>query len=267
MVFRKWYNYMKTWFGIKSEEMMDPEVQIQQALEELNTNHHKLKKAAAEVITNQKMIEKRLANRTVEVDQIKNQIKTALLAVEREKTSGDAEKAAKYEQAAETLAVKYKSTEQLLEQDREQYAVAEKQAKDAQDAIYANSIKLEEERNKAAKLRNLSKQAKMQRALNEANQAMQEVGTLRSSPTLSQVESKLQEQLSREEAKADIHSASADGIMDELRADTIKSEATDTLDSLRAELGLEAPAPAETPAEASTVETADAGASGDGDSA
>jgi phage shock protein A len=89
----------------------------------------------------------------------------------------------------------------------------------------------------------------MQEKVNDAMASMTAtVG--QDSPSLEEVENKIQARMAQASAKAELDASTGEGALAELKRSTMELEASATLDSLRAELGLGSPAelPASEPA-------------------
>jgi phage shock protein A len=61
------------------------------------------------------------------------------------------------------------------------------------------------------------------------------------SPSLEEVEDKIQARMAQASAKAELDASTGEGALAELKRSTMELEASATLDSLRAELGLGSP--------------------------
>jgi phage shock protein A len=59
-IFARMWRYLRTALGMKFDEMADPKVQLEQAIQEAQEQHRQLKEQAASVIANQKQTESKL---------------------------------------------------------------------------------------------------------------------------------------------------------------------------------------------------------------
>ena len=138
------------------------------------------------------------------------------------------------------------NTEDML---RKQLTLADEQAEKAKQAVRANAASVQELAAKRMELLGQLQAAKMQEKVNDAMASMTAtVG--QGSPSLEEVENKIQARMAKASATAELDAATGDGAIAELKRSTMELQAASTLDSLRAELGLGAAPelPAATPA-------------------
>src|ERR687893_2417889 len=102
--FVKGWRYMMALFGAKIDEHADPKVQIQQAIEDAQRQHHALVQQAAAVIGNQRQLEMKLSRQMSEVEKLQNSARQALLLADQARAKGDEAKAAEYESTAQVFA-------------------------------------------------------------------------------------------------------------------------------------------------------------------
>src|SRR5262245_63599148 len=103
---KKWWRYLAAKLGMKLEESADPKVQLEQAIQEARDQHRKLTEQAANVIANQKQTQRRLDRAIDEYEKTKAGTRQAVLLSDQEMREGHADKAATYNQAAESYAGK-----------------------------------------------------------------------------------------------------------------------------------------------------------------
>jgi len=247
-MFRKWWNYIKAWLSGKSEDAMDPEIQLQMAIDGAKKQDQQLRNQAAKVVAHRTQLESKLEKAADEVGESREMAKQALLKAEQSKAAGDQAGYDKWTRSAQAMAVKLKASENSLDALKQQYEVAVKQAEDAKVAVQQNAVQLQELSAKQMELLGALEQARMQESVNEAVQSMST--TMDDSvPSLDDVESKIEKRKAQAMAKAEIYDATPDGAEAELRQAINTSAADATLDELRAELGIatETPAPVVTP--------------------
>jgi len=163
--------------------------------------------------------------------------KQALLRAERAKAEGDAAGVEKWTNTASSLAMKLQASENNLTSLREQYEIAMAQAGEANNAVQANAMRVQELAAKRMELMGQIQQAKMQEEVNKAVESMS--GTLETNaPSLERVEDKIQSRLAEAKAHAEVAAATPAGAEAELREAVSLAQADDKLAELRAELGL-----------------------------
>lgn len=237
-MFRRIIGYLKTLFRLKAEAAMNPEVEIEQAIEEARRQDQVLRNQAAKVIAHRTQLESKIEGAADDVGQARETAKQALLRAEKAKDAGDAAGVEKWTGAAQSLAMKLQASESNLESLKQQYSIAVAQADQAKTAVQQNAMRVQELAAKRLELVGKLEQAKMQEAVNSAVQSMS-VALEKDAPSLAKVEDKIQARLSEAKAKAEIHSSTPDGAEAELREAVSLARADDKLAELRAELGLD----------------------------
>src|SRR3979411_1143017 len=95
-------------FSSKVDELADPKVQIQQAIEEAQRAHQALSQQAAAVIGNQRQLEMKLNRQLGEVEKLQASARQALVLADEARGKGDEAKATEFETPA------HQSATQLL---------------------------------------------------------------------------------------------------------------------------------------------------------
>src|SRR5881392_386548 len=93
-VLRRAWRYLVAALGGKLDDLADPKVQVEQAIEEAERQHQALTQQAAAVIGNQRQLEMKLARQMDEVERLQASARQALVLADEAKKSGDTEKAA-----------------------------------------------------------------------------------------------------------------------------------------------------------------------------
>ncbi len=236
-MFKKWLNYIKAWFTKKSNEVMDPEIEIEQAIQDARKRDQQLRNQAAQVIAHRTQVAGELEETAGDVAEAKELAKQALLKADAATKAGNAADAGKWNAAATSVAMKLQAAQNNEEMLRKQLALADEQAEKAKQAVQTNATNVQQLAAKRMELLGQLEAAKMQEKVNDAMSSMSAtVG--QDSPSLEEVENKIQARMAQASAKAELDASSGEGAMAELRRSTMELEASSTLDSLRAELGL-----------------------------
>jgi phage shock protein A len=234
---KRWWNYIKTWFGVKSEEVMDPEIQLQQAVDEFRERDQELRGQAAKVLAHRTRVADELEDVTKESAEAKELAKQALLKADAAAKAGNADEAGRWNQAAQTIAVKLQASESNVVTLTEQLKIADQQAANAREAVSANAAELSEVSAKQMELSGKLKSAEMQESLNRTMEQLNaSVGE--DAPSLEEIENKIESRAAQAAAEADIAASTPEGAMAELEQSVDLAEADETLASLRSELGL-----------------------------
>ncbi len=241
-MFKRIWNYLKTLFRLKAESAMDPEIEIEQAIQEAREQDQRLRNQAAKVIAHRTTIEQKMESAAESVGEARETAKQALLRAEKAKSEGDAAGVDKWTNAAQSLAMKLQASESTLESFKQQYEIAVVQAEEAKTAVEQNAMRVQELAARRIELLGKLEQAKMQETVNAAVESMSQTLEVES-PSLSKIEDKIQGRVAEAQAKAEIRASTPEGAEAELREAVSLARADDKLAELRAELGLDAAAP------------------------
>jgi phage shock protein A len=245
-MFQRIWAYLKALFSTTADKAMDPQIELEAAVNEAKKRDQDLRNQAAKVIAHRTQLESQLERAADDAGEAREMTKQALLKSDEARAAGDTAGEAKWTTAAQSLAMKMQASENNLASLREQYAVAEVQAEQAKDAVQQNAMRLQELSARRMELLGQLEQAKMQETVNDA------VATMSTSmsdpgPSLDQVEQKIERRKAEAMARAELHEVTPEGAESELRAAVNVAQADAKLEELRAELGLASSAPAPTP--------------------
>ena len=253
-VFVRAWRYLRTALGMKFDEAADPRVQLEQAIQEAQDQHRRLKEQAATVIANQKQTETKLDRSMDELDKLTGNAQQALLMAEEARGAGDEAKAAEYERAAETIATKLIAVEAEVEDLKGLHLDAVKASDQAKNAVAQNSATLQKKLSERQQLLSQLDQAKMAETMTEAMASLSEtVG--QDTPTFTEVRDKIEERLAKAQGRAELEGSSVEARMLEVEQASRNVDAQRRLSELRSKLGI-AGAPAAAPAEEGPVEAA-----------
>ena len=243
-MFKRIWAYIKALFSTTAENAMDPKIEIEAAINDAKKKDQDLRNQAAKVVAHRTQLESQLEKAADDAGEAREMAKQALLKAEAAKNAGDMAGVEKWTQAAQSIAMKLQAAENTLSSLTEQYAVAEKQAEQAKDAVQQNAMKLQELSAKRMELLGQLEQAKMQEAVNDAVQTMS-ASMSDTGPSLDQVEQKIERRKAEAMARAELHEATPEGAEAELKAAINVAQADAKLEELKAELGIttEAPTP------------------------
>jgi len=236
-MFRKWWAYIKAWFRGASDKAMDPEIEIQMAIDEARKRDQDLRNQAAKVVAYRTQLESKIEKAADSVGEAREMAKVAIMKAEDAKAAGDAAGVDKWTKSAQALAMKLQASENNLTSLKSQYEIAVEQAEDAKSAVQNNAMRLQELSAKRMELLGSLQQAKMQEAVNKAVESMS-VTMDDELPSLSQVEEKIERRKAEAMAKTELRAATPEGAEAELREAVNLAQADAKLEELKAELGL-----------------------------
>ncbi len=236
-MFKRLWGYIKAFFRRTVEGAMDPEVEIEQAIQEARKQDQVLRNQAAKVIAHRTQLEAKIEQAADTVGEAREMAKKALLRAEEAKTAGDVDGLNKWTQAAQSLALKLQAGENNLNGLKDQYEISVTQAEDAKRAVQQNAMRLQELAAKRMELVGQLQQAQMQEAVNSAVESISASMELEA-PSLDKVQDKIQARLSEAKARAELREATPEGTEAELREAISLAQADTKLEELKAELGL-----------------------------
>ena len=237
-MFKRIITYIRTWFRGKAESAMNPEVEIEMAIDEARKQDQALRSQAAKVIAHRTKLEQRIEKSADEVAEAREMAKAAIMRAETAKDAGDADGVSKWTNSASSLAMKLTAAENNLDSLKDQYEIAIGQADQAKSAVEQNAMRVQELAAKRMELLGAIEQAKMQEAVNDAMESLNATVD-RDQVSLSTVEDKINDRLANAKAKTELRSATPEGAEAELREAVSLTRADDKLAELRAELGLD----------------------------
>ena len=237
-MFKRIITYIRTWFRGKAESAMNPEVEIEMAIDEARKQDQALRSQAAKVIAHRTKLEQRIEKSADEIAEAREMAKAAIMRAETAKEAGDADGVSKWTNSASSLAMKLTAAENNLDSLKDQYEIAIGQADQAKSAVEQNAMRVQELAAKRMELLGAIEQAKMQEAVNDAMESLNATVD-RDQVSLSTVEDKINDRLANAKAKTELRSATPEGAEAELREAVSLTRADDKLAELRAELGLD----------------------------
>ena len=235
---RRLWAYIRSWFRSAAESAMDPEIEIQSAIDEARRRDQDLRNQAAKVIAHKTQIQGQIDRSADDVGEAKEMARQALLKADEAKKAGDGAGVTKWTRAAQSLAMKLQASENNLNSLKEQYEFAVEQAEAAKEAVQTNAMNLQELSAKRMEMLGELQQAKMQETVNEAVETMSS-RVADDQPSLNEVERKIDQRKAEAMAKAELREATPQGAEEELRKAINVSEAEAKLDELREELGIQ----------------------------
>jgi phage shock protein A len=237
-VLRRIWGYIKQLFRSTAERVMDPEIEIEQAITDARRRDQELRNQAAKVIAHRTQLEQKMEQAAGQVGEARETAKQALVRADQAKTDGDADTQHKWTQVAQSVALKLQASEANLATLKEQYEIAIGQADDAKSAVQSNAMRLQELAAKRMQLVGQLEQAKMQEAVNSAVETIS-VSMEMDAPSLDKVEEKINRRFAEAKARTELREATPEGAEAELKEAISLAQADAKLEELRRELGLD----------------------------
>jgi phage shock protein A len=250
-VLRRAWRYLVAALSGKLDEVADPKVQIEQAIEEAKRQHELLSQQAAAVLGNRRQLEMKLARSMEEVEKLRGSARQSLVLAEQSRGTGDQGKAASYEETAQAFATKLVAAEASMSDLKGLHDQALQAADQARRAVEQNAFLLQKRLAERSKLLSQLEQTKMQERMNQALQSVSELSVPGDVPTLNEVRDKIEERYARALGRSELATETVEARMIEVEKATLDAQGAERLDEIRKSLALEsgregqAPLPAE----------------------
>jgi phage shock protein A len=236
---RRWWKYMTAKLSSSFSEKADPKIQLEQAIQEAQDQHRRLKEQAANVIAHQKQTEIRLNRVMGELEKVNANARQAVLMADEAAKGGDAAKATQYTSTAESFANRLIQLEKEVEDLKAMHLQSTDAANQAKTAVQQNSMALQNKLAERQKLLSQLDQAKMQEHMNRAMNSLSEtVGE--DVPTLNEVRDKIEARYAKAKGMAELTETSVESRMLEVEQASMNAEAQARLGQIKAQLGLTA---------------------------
>jgi len=215
---KRFWGYIKALFRSKAEGMMDPEIEIKQAIDEARKRDQDLRNQAAKVVAHRTQLESKIERSAEDAGEARELAKQALIRAQDSTTAGDTAAADKWTRSAQGLAMKLQASENNL-------------------AVSQNAMRLQELMAKKMELLGSIQATKMQESVNKAVEAVS--ATMDDeSVSLDAVEDKIEARKAEAMARAELREATPEGAESELREAVSLAQADAKLAELKAELGI-----------------------------
>jgi len=234
---KRLWGYIATLFRRTAEGAMNPEIEIEQAINEARKSDQALRNQAAKVVAHRTQIESKMESAADDVGEAREMAKQALLRADKSQSSGDVEGVAKWTRTAQALAMKLQASENNLTTLKSQYQTAADQAEKAKGAVTQNAMRVQELAAKRMELLGSLEAAKMQESVNKAVDALSNTMDY-DMPSLEKVEEKIEARKAEAMARAELREATPVGAESELKEAISMVQADAKLEELKAELGL-----------------------------
>ncbi len=237
-VFQRWWSYMATKLSGDFEARADPKIQLEQAIQEAQTQHRQLKEQAANVIAHQKQTEIKLNRVMEDYEKVSANARQAVMMADDAQKRGDETKMVQYTQTAESFANRMIALEREVEDLKSLHLQASAASDKAKQAVNQNSAMLQKKLSERQKLLSQLDQAKMQEQLNTAMDSLSEqVG--QDTPSMEEVRNKIEQRYAKAQGAAELSENTVEGRMLEVEQASLNVEAQSRLSEIRAQLGIE----------------------------
>jgi phage shock protein A len=235
----KAWKYMSAWFGAKLEEKADPKIQIQQAIQEAQSQHQALTQQAAAVIGNQRQLEMQLDRQLGQIETLQAQARQALVLADKAKADRDAEKSAQFEQTAQALANQLVNAESSVEDLKKLHDQSLQAAAHARQAVQDSASRLQKQLAERTKLLTQLEQAKMQESVSRSLRQMSDLAAPANVPSLEDVRAKIEKRYATALGQTELAKDSVAGRIIDVERATLEMQGAARLEEIRASLDTE----------------------------
>lgn len=235
---KRTWKYLVAALTGRLNEMADPRVQIEQAIEEAKRQHELLSQQAAAVLGNRRELELKLARQFDEVEKLQASARQSLVLADEARKGGDADKSQDYEQTAQAFATKLVAAESSMKDLKTLHDQSLKSAESAKAAVEQNAFMLQKRLAERSKLLSQLEHTKMQERMNEALKSVSSIASADDVPSLEEVRQKIESRYARALGTAEITSGTIEAKMLEVEKATIDAQGAQRLESIRKTLGL-----------------------------
>ncbi|MEV8631209.1 PspA/IM30 family protein [Streptosporangium sp. NPDC051023] len=238
-VIRRAWRYLIFALSGRLNELSDPRVQLEQAIQEAKEQHRLLTQQAASVIGNEHELEMKLNRSLEETEKLQANARQAILLAEQARAAGDERKALSYEDSARAFASRLVSAETALQEAQLMHERARQASAQARAAVETNAMALQKKLSERMRLLSQLDQATMQEQLNKAMGDLSGLTPAGETPTLDEVREKIEKRYARALGEAELTSNSVEARMIEVERAAIDVEGAARLEAIRESLGLD----------------------------
>lgn len=238
-VIRRAWRYLVFALSGRLDELSDPRIQIEQAIQDAKEQHRRLTQQAASVIGNERELEMRLTRSLEETGKLQANARQAILLAEQARAAGDERKALSYEDSARAFASRLVAAETATQDAQLAHERARQSSAQARAAVENNAMALQKKISERMRLLSQLDQATMQEQLNKAMGDLSGLAPAGDTPSMDEVREKIEKRYARALGEAELTSNSVEARMIEVERAAIDAEGAARLEAIRASLGLD----------------------------
>jgi len=232
-------HYLGAFLNGRLDEVMDPRVQIEQAIGEARRQHGLLSEQAAAVIANQRELEIKVSRSETEIARLRRCAEQALLLADRARKAADPIKADEHERTARVFAAQLASVDTAVASLRELHGKATAASAAARRAVEQNRYVLERQLTERAHLLSELEAAKLAERMTAALSQVSAVGSNAAAPSLADVRDRIDMRVARATGRGELAAGSLDARMLDTERSVIDREGEERLEEIRRGLGLD----------------------------
>ncbi len=234
--FKRAAKYANAAANASLERRADPEIQIQQAVEQAQKQHEALTLQAASVIGNVRAIELKLARQLEAEGKARESAAQALRLAQQARVSGNPTKAASLEAAASSFASQLVTLEASIEDLRHLHELAQGQAAAARTAVDSSAMRLQAFLAKRSQLLTQLESAKLQEQVAASLERVSALAAPGDVPTLDQVRDKIEHRYAQALGRSELSEGSLEARQLEVEQASLDGAAALKLEQIRSSL-------------------------------
>jgi phage shock protein A len=206
---RRWIQYISTSLGMKAQKHADPRVEVEMAMQDARKRDAELREQATRVIAHRTELQLRAGKALEGCTQGEARATAALRKAEAARASGDAAEADRWERAALEAMTQLQGVEAELQQYRDQFDEADRQAEAAKAAVVQNAERLRELGAKRLEVLGRIEHVEMQEQFTKAVASLSSPLSGEDGSNFAGIEQRLDTQLAQTRARAELHAATS----------------------------------------------------------
>ena len=235
---RRAWRYLTAVVDGRLEELMDPRVQVDQAIDEAKHRHSLLNEQVATVRASERELDIRIARKVEEAAGLRSSAEQAVVLGERHRAAGDSARAEAYHRTAHAFATQLAAAESSLADLRALLEKARAASSVATRALDQNWHAVQRQVNERARLLTEIEAARLQERMADAMRQLAPAVYGSDVPTLADVRERVDRRFAKATARGELAAESVDARMLDVHRAAIEIEGDRQLEEIRATLGL-----------------------------
>jgi phage shock protein A len=232
------WRYFGALLGSALDQIADPRLQVQMALEEARRQHQLLTEQAAAVLGNERELDIKVGRAMAEVERVRTATVRALMLADRASREGDAAAARGYEETASVFAVRLAGAESAAAELADARNRSAGAAAAARHAVDHSAHLLNARLTEGARLNTEIEAARMQERMAETLAALDAMAPSGSVPTLDQIRARVDRTVSIAAARSELAGSVIGAKMLEIERAGLEESGRQKLLEIRHALGL-----------------------------
>src|SRR5438445_106715 len=237
--FRRFWRYLTAALEGTLDELLDPRVQIEQAIGEAKRRHALLAEQAAAVLGNERELDIRINRAATEAARLRASARQALVLADRARANGDTTRAAGYESSAAAFAGQLTVVDASVSDLQALREKASAVSRAARRGLEQNAFALQDQLTQRARLLTQLEAAKLQERMADAVRQVTSFAPPGDTPTLATVGERIDRRFARATARGELAADALDARMLDVSRASLDIEAEPRLAEIRAAMAAE----------------------------